>query len=641
MRELIRKVLLWLWPKIRAVYARCELQVDLLDLRIFLAGVARPSEQGAAAEPASLAAISGAHAHGESRGARVPGGHVLLVALLCAVTAHAAPSPDALNAVHNAFRGSSNPFRMGEPLDPQGGGSESGPAFRFDGSYNLLVNCITGCSASSGFTDNSTFTVGSSTINPIGALYSTSTPSISSGNAGRVRMDSNSYLLVDCIAGCSASTGFSDNSGFTAGNTAIGITGGWYSTSPTNCTTGSACAPQLTVDRKLFVQAFQGTSPWVVSANGGSFAVTGTFWQSTQPVSCTAANCLFNLTQWDSTALGAPSAYGTSPGAVNVPGVNAYVTNTPAVTGSGNFTVVQGTGTNLHIVCDSGCSSSAGFADNSAFTVGTTAINPIGGLYDTGADPSISNGNAGRARIDSHSYLLVDGSQVTQPVSGTFWQSTQPVSLASLPALVAGSAIVGKVGIDQTTPGTTNAVAATNLPATVDTNSGNKSASTLRTVTAADQPAIAAAGQGATGSAVPAGAVYMAGNGTGNLTGQIMCDSTVIKNAFSTSGSTQIVAAPGSGKNTYICGFTVNGASTTLNTVKLVYGTKSSTDCDTSANDLSVAVPIEAPSSIAPAGQNVSPPSNVVWKTGAANNQVCVNLSAAQAVNLQVWYTSF
>lgn len=44
------------------------------------------------------------------------------------------------------------------------------------------------------------------------------------------------------------------------------------------------------------------------------------------------------------------------------------------------------------------------------------------------------------------------------PVSGTFWQATQPVSLATAPALVAGSAIIGKVGIDQTTDGTTNKV---------------------------------------------------------------------------------------------------------------------------------------------------------------------------------------
>jgi len=36
---------------------------------------------------------------------------------------------------------------------------------------------------------------------------------------------------------------------------------------------------------------------------------------------------------------------------------------------------------------------------------------------------------------------------------------TQPVSLASLPALTSGSAIIGKISIDQTTPGTTNAVA--------------------------------------------------------------------------------------------------------------------------------------------------------------------------------------
>jgi len=34
--------------------------------------------------------------------------------------------------------------------------------------------------------------------------------------------------------------------------------------------------------------------------------------------------------------------------------------------------------------------------------------------------------------------------QATQPVSGTFWQATQPVSLASLPALAAGTASAGK-----------------------------------------------------------------------------------------------------------------------------------------------------------------------------------------------------
>ena len=39
--------------------------------------------------------------------------------------------------------------------------------------------------------------------------------------------------------------------------------------------------------------------------------------------------------------------------------------------------------------------------------------------------------------------IKVDGSAVTQPVSGTFWQATQPVSLASLPALASGTNTIG------------------------------------------------------------------------------------------------------------------------------------------------------------------------------------------------------
>ncbi len=56
------------------------------------------------------------------------------------------------------------------------------------------------------------------------------------------------------------------------------------------------------------------------------------------------------------------------------------------------------------------------------------------------------------------------------------------VSSDSTVGLVAGTAIIGKVGIDQTTPGTTNAVKATNFPTTVDTDTGASGASTLRVV---------------------------------------------------------------------------------------------------------------------------------------------------------------
>jgi hypothetical protein len=97
----------------------------------------------------------------------------------------------------------------------------------------------------------------------------------------------------------------------------------------------------------------------------GSVAVTGTFWQTTQPVSGSVSVSNFpalqdvNVAKWNAVAVGSPTAYGTAPGAVNVIGVNAYVTNTVPVTGT---------------------------------------------FWQT-----------------------------TQPVSGTFWQATQPISAVALP----------------------------------------------------------------------------------------------------------------------------------------------------------------------------------------------------------------
>lgn len=104
------------------------------------------------------------------------------------------------------------------------------------------------------------------------------------------------------------------------------------------------------------VTALQGTSPWVVS---GTVTITPSGLQNV------------NVTQWDSVALGAPSAYGTSPGAVNVIGVNAFITNTVPVTLAsttitGNVTVVQPTGTNLHVVIDSGSAITAAITGQSA-----------------------------------------------------------------------------------------------------------------------------------------------------------------------------------------------------------------------------------------------------------------------------------
>jgi hypothetical protein len=55
-------------------------------------------------------------------------------------------------------------------------------------------------------------------------------------------------------------------------------------------------------------------------------------------------NCGSNvaITTWGGISLGAASNYGTSPGAVAVPGVNAFITNVPAVSQSGTWTVQPG-----------------------------------------------------------------------------------------------------------------------------------------------------------------------------------------------------------------------------------------------------------------------------------------------------------
>ena len=59
-----------------------------------------------------------------------------------------------------------------------------------------------------------------------------------------------------------------DASTFTAGTTPVVPLAAWYSSSPSNCVSGQLCTPQLTIDRKLFVQDFQGTSPWVTQPSG-------------------------------------------------------------------------------------------------------------------------------------------------------------------------------------------------------------------------------------------------------------------------------------------------------------------------------------------------------------------------------------
>lgn len=106
---------------------------------------------------------------------------------------------------------------------------------------------------------------------------------------------------------------------------AIGTSADTPCTLPATTTTCSLIAVQKAAANNIIAAV-------PVSVNGTATALTGLTPGSAQTGTIIAVNQ--DVTSWHGTALGAPSAYGTSPGAVTVPGVNSFITNTVAISGS-------------------------------------------------------------------------------------------------------------------------------------------------------------------------------------------------------------------------------------------------------------------------------------------------------------------
>jgi hypothetical protein len=135
-------------------------------------------------------------------------------------------------------------------------------------------------------------------------------------------------------------------------------------------------------------------------------------------------------------------------------------------------------------------------------------LNVVGNFYPVTQPVSGTVGISGTVPVSGTFW------QATQPISGavsitgsvavtgTFWQATQPVSLAALPALVAGAAVIGKVGFDLTTPGTTNGVSLSHVGATaVATGNGVVGAGVQRVAIASDNSPVPVTATPATPSA--------------------------------------------------------------------------------------------------------------------------------------------
>lgn len=166
-------------------------------------------------------------------------------------------------------------------------------------------------------------------------------------------------------------------------------------------------------------------------AVSGSVAVTGAFYQATQPVSIAASVAVTGpLTDAELRASAVPVSLASVP--------------SHAVTNAGTFAVQASQSGTWNVTNISGTVSLPTGA-------ATEAKQPALGTAGTASSDVITvQGVTGMTAVK------VDGSAVTQPVSGTFWQATQPVSLASVPSHAVTNAGTFAVQVSSALPAGTN-----------------------------------------------------------------------------------------------------------------------------------------------------------------------------------------
>ena len=224
------------------------------------------------------------------------------------------------------------------------------------------------------------------------------------------------------------------------------------------------------------------SQPVVIASNQSAINVIGTFWQATQPVSlatiplasnaATAANqvtgngYLASLVAALTNPLPVSGTVGIT-GTVPISAASLPLPNNAAQETGGNLaTIATNSGTQATAALQTnGNTSLSSIATNTgnAATSAATIATQTNGVAKDGTDGTGITPPSGGVGIRGWLSGIFNKLNTSIAVTGTFWQATQPVSLASLPALTAGSAIIGKVDIDQTTPGTTNNVTVSSI----------------------------------------------------------------------------------------------------------------------------------------------------------------------------------
>jgi hypothetical protein len=264
------------------------------------------------------------------------------------------------------------------------------------------------------------------------------------------------HVIIDSMPAGGASTDVTDRSArllghVTVDNASLAVTGSfWQATQPVSGTFWQATQPVSLATNTPDVTDRAARLLGHVTVDNASLAVTGTFWQATQPISAASLPLPSGAaTSAKQPALG--TAGTASADVLSVQGVasmTALKVDGSAVTQpvSGTFwqatqpvsgAVTANAGTNLNTSALALDATLTGGTQRTKITDGTNNA-----AVKAASTAAVAADPAQVVAISPNNSVAVTGTfwQATQPVSGTFWQATQPISAASLP-LPTGAAL--------------------------------------------------------------------------------------------------------------------------------------------------------------------------------------------------------
>ncbi len=319
-----------------------------------------------------------------------------------------------------------------------------------DGSGNVItstsnaidVNIKSGGGSGFSVTDEASWTAGTSALVPTGGVFNDSAAALTSGQEGTARLTNNRALHVnlrDASANQLLGSKTSANSlpvviASDQGAVAIGVASGTaLAADQTNTILRTSLyvkkSAAADTDLALGSATSANSLPVVIASDQGAVAVSGTFWQTTQPVSGTVtanqggSNWSQNVAQIGGTNVVTGGASGLLAVAGPVASGAANADNPLKV--GGVFNTTQPTVTNGQVVDAQATARGAllvatgvdAFAVNASQT-GTWTVQP-GNTANTTPWLATINQGGNSATVTASNALKVDGSAVTQPVSGT------------------------------------------------------------------------------------------------------------------------------------------------------------------------------------------------------------------------------